>query len=254
MNKNIMDHIIFTVLLLAAQRSLFAMELIPFPPSNSSSEMCFLINNITPQYAVPEDTKKELLTLYIAVTNDERRASHEYDILINIPDYMNLNKHNKCYIQELLSANTPMRIDGINNKKMIVLTAFPNAQVEYQKMLELPHNVRRKMAAEYSSMIIVTGPEHKMNSDQVEAKETIAIMKNCSLTAGMIATTTTILSYFLSMAISDPFIATAMIASATPVFKRLIYEEVIYPLTKNLKYRYHNGYELLPLLPEDDNK
>lgn len=266
-------HIILAILLCAFQQSLAAMELtleLSTPPannttlniSNSSSEMCFFIkhidHNLSQCHHLNDDAKKELLKKYIAATNDERRASCEYDKLIDIPDYMNLSKNNKCSIQMLCSAGTPMRIDDINNNKMIVLTAFPNSQIDYyQKMLKLPQHIRRKITTRYSRMIIVTGPEQQMNPDQIGNKELIEMLKSCSINAGIIATTTTILDYFLAINIPNPFIAIPLFSAMTAL-EILIFtkgmDAMLYPLTRELKYRYHDGYKLQPLLPEENKK
>ena len=254
--NNIIHRIIFITLLLITQISLFAMELVPFQPNNSSSEIYFLINNITPQYAVPVDTKKDLLKIYIAITNDERIASHKYDEIINIPDYMNLNKHHKCYIQDLFHIqelfNEYRIVDDINNKKMIVLTA-----ASYQKMLKLPQNVRRKIADRYSPMIIVTKSKYGITPQRATNEEIIIeAMKSGSKNTGIIAAMITTLKYFQWIPLPDPFFAIPL-ASFILGFGILAFTEVInsdiYPLDKELKYRYH-GYQLLSLLPEDDTK
>ncbi|HLW72598.1 MAG TPA: hypothetical protein VKR54_00975 [Candidatus Babeliales bacterium] len=246
--NNIIHRIIFITLLLITQISLFAMELVPFQPSNSSSEMYFLINNITPQYAVPVDTKKDLLKIYIAITNDERIASHKYDEIINIPDYMNLNKHHKCYIQELFGEYRIL--DDINNKKMVILTA-----INYQKMLKLPQSVRRKIADRYSPMIIVMKSKYGITPQQATNKEIIEAIKSDFKNACIMAAMITILEYLQCITLANYFFTVPLI-SLMLGFELLTFTKVIYNaihlLTRELIYRYHK--QLLSLLPEDDTK
>lgn len=71
-------------------------------PSNSSSEICFFIKNISQtnprEY---KDMKNKILTHYIAITDDERVNSKKYNKLINSTHYMHLNQTQKLTIQLL---------------------------------------------------------------------------------------------------------------------------------------------------------
>ena len=236
----------FTILLLTTQSSLFAMELVPLPPSNSSSEMCFLINNITPQYSVPEDTKKELLTLYIAVTNDERKQAGKCTF-IESSDYMNLNKENKLYITNCWYSDT-IKIE----EKTIVFDSH-DAPQHYAQMLKLPQHIRRQIAKKYSSIVLAkkTGPKEWM--DKKQAINQVA-MKGLMLTIASIFIVTivagTIIYNDCNNSVDPSTIVIPMVFFHTLGASYIIR---YYPET-TLNLYHHNGYELLPLLPEGDTK
>jgi hypothetical protein len=258
-----MLHIIFTTLLFIAHTSLVSMEprclfsnkLLSTQLSNSSSETYFFINNIdhklSQQYHLPKDIKNKLLKKYIAITNDERIASDKYNELIDIPNYMNLNQANKRYIQMLFSTETPMIINDINNNKNIILNASPDTQAHYRKMLTLPLDIRRKMADKYSSMVLVktTGENYMLNEKQIDKKE----LRNDLINMGIIGTIVITLDCLLMVSIGLPFFCIILSPKAMNNIGKQVYKK-IYPLSEISKHHHYNGYELLPLLPEENGK
>lgn len=164
-----MFHIIFALLLLTPL-SLLPMNQLSIKPSNSSSEVCFFIKNInqTKPYEY-NDIKNTILIKYIATIKDEKKASEQYHELINVSDYMSLNKTNKQCIQIFLGPKTPMCIQDIQNHKSLKLASLQ----DYEKILLLPQNIRQKIADKYSSTINVETTITKKYSPSWRKEENI---------------------------------------------------------------------------------
>ena len=248
-----MFHIIF-VLLSLATLSLVAMEPVTIKPSNSSSGVSFFIksisHNLPDNYQLPKEIKHKLLTTYVALINNEYNSSHRYNELVDAFDYMNLNTDNKQYIQKLFSTTkTAMKIDNINNNKQIIFGDFPNAQIDYQKMLQLPLNIRRTIASKYSDMILIKTTEENLNQKEVRQEEKFEY----GISALIMASICIFLdAYFIKYPTCILSLAWIQPLQAIP---KLIYDKCR-PLTSNqaFKFYHHNGYKLLPLLPEENEK
>jgi len=170
---------IIPMLLLFATSYLLPMKTLTTKLSNSSSEICFFINNIDHnflQHKLPADVKKALLRQYSAITHDELLASINYSNLISSADYMHLQKNNKQTIQMLYSKNYPITIVSRNNNKILMLDNILEARIQYKKMLKLPWDIRCKIADEYSSMVFVKTKEKDNVLEQVSSLITFSVM------------------------------------------------------------------------------
>lgn len=250
------------LLLLVTYHSLFPMEPLPIiTPSNSSSEVCFFINNIDhrlPQhYQLLKDIKTKLLTTYSAITNDERIASHTYNKLINISNYMNLDRKNKQIIQTLSNKKRGVCIRKINKKKIIV---FPSHD-QQQLSLNLRQNVRHTLAQKYSSMVLApTTKRCWMNKRKMQS---LSLEKNfyngVLIISPAIILTALIIGYcraeycpllcLLAIVLAIPGTALAIIIKEMYKSYKFIYSPI-----NALELFQYNGYELLPLLPEENGK
>jgi alpha-glucosidase (family GH31 glycosyl hydrolase) len=142
--------------------------------SNSSSEIYWFVQNIdhnlAQQHHLIVDTKNKLLTTYIALTYNEQMESHQYNELIDINDYMNLNKNNKHYIQTLFQETSPLCIHNDKNPKFITLNYISNhsAEVTYENMLKLPLYLRCKISDKYKILV-----ENKSYCDSAQSRRIV---------------------------------------------------------------------------------
>jgi hypothetical protein len=249
-----MGHIFFTLLLLATP-ALFPMNSSQIQPSNSSSEICLFIknidNNVSLQSQFPKEIKEKILNIYIIVTDDERKNSEKYNDLINTSDYMNLNQANKCTIQNW--GKESKSIKYVSNKEALIFSA-QNALQQHDRILNLPHNIRHRLADKYVLLV------EKTNKNGKEYTRDDAVYHK-NLCLDLVMNGSAAIPYLIGYIIDQYLLSTYPIltgmatipALLIPMYMRKKYDDD-HPLNSELDLLLYNGYTLLPLLPEDIQK